>query len=73
MSYSVHSTLGALMSSELAKAILEKHMPGISSHPDLPKGMHMTLMQISFYPEAVKAGLTTEKLKEIDSDLKSID
>ena len=73
MSYSVHSTLQALMSCELAKAILEKHLPGISSHPDLPKGLHMTLMQISFYPEAVMAGLTAEKLKEIDSDLNSID
>ena len=73
MSYSVHSTLGDLMSSELAKAILEKGMPGMSCHPDLPKGMHMTLIQISFYQEAMKAGLTAEKLKEIDSNLKRID
>ena len=72
MSYSIHSTLQDLLRSEQAKAVLEKHLPGASAHPDLPMAMHMTLMQISYYPEAAKAGVTAEKLLAIDAELKSL-
>ena len=47
-------------------------MPGASSHPDLPMAMHMTLQQISYYPEAVQAGLTQDKLQAIDAELKQL-
>ena len=72
MSYSIHSTLQDLLSNEGAKAILEKHLPGASTHPDLPMAMHMTLQQISYYPEAAEAGLSQEKLQAIDADLKAL-
>ena len=72
MSYSIHSTLQDVLGDERAKAILERHMPGASSHPDLPMAMHMTLQQISYYPEAVEAGLSQEKLQAIDADLKAL-
>ena len=38
MSYSIHSTLRDLLSDEQAKAILERHLPGASSHPDPADG-----------------------------------
>ena len=47
-------------------------MPGASSHPDLPMAMHLTLQQISYYPEAVDAGLSQEKLQAIDAELKAL-
>ncbi len=72
MSHSIHSTLQSILSDEQAKAVLEKHMPGASSHPDLPMAMHMTLQQISYYPEAAEAGLSQEKLQAIDADLKAL-
>ena len=72
MSYSIHSTLQELLSNEQAKAVLERHLPGATSHPDLPMALHMTLQQISYYPEAVQAGVTQEKLLTIDADLKSL-
>ena len=72
MSHSMHSTLQSILSDERAKAVLEKHMPGASSHPDLPMAMHMTLQQISYYPEAVQAGVTQETLQAIDAELKSL-
>ena len=72
MSYSIHSTLQELLSNEQAKAVLERHLPGATSHPDLPMALHMTLQQISYYPEAVQAGVTQEKLLAIDADLKSL-
>ena len=72
MSYTMHSTLRDILSDERAKAVLEKHMPGASSHPDLPMAMHMTLQQISYYPEAAEAGLSQETLQAIDADLKAL-
>ncbi len=72
MPYSIQSTLQELLSNEQAKAVIEKHMPGASSHPDLPMAMHMTLQQISYYPEAVQAGLTQDKLQAIDAELKQL-
>ena len=70
MPYSIQSTLQELLSNEQTKAVIERHMPGASSHPDLPMAMHMTLQQISYYPEAAQAGLTQEKLQAIDAELK---
>ncbi|MCY3903502.1 MAG: hypothetical protein OXF62_10685 [Caldilineaceae bacterium] len=72
MPYSIQSTLQELLSNEQAKAVIEKHMPGASTHPDLPMAMHMTLQQISYYPEAVQAGLTQDKLQAIDAELKQL-
>ena len=72
MSYSIHSTIQELLSNMQAKAVLERHLPGTSSHPDLPMAMHMTLLQISYYPEAVQAGVTQEKLQTIDAELKAL-
>ena len=72
MSYSIHSTIQELLSNEQAKAVVEKHLPGTSSHPDLPMAMHMTLQQISYFPEAVQAGITQETLQAIDADLKAL-
>jgi len=72
MPYSIQSTLQELLSNDQAKAVIEKHMPGASTHPDLPMAMHMTLQQISYYPEAVQAGLTQDKLQAIDAELKQL-
>lgn len=72
MPYSIQSTLQELLSNEQTKAVIEKYMPGASSHPDLPMAMHMTLQQISYYPEAVQAGLTQDKLQAIDAELKQL-
>lgn len=72
MSYSIHSTLRDILNDDGAKAVLERHMPGASSHPDLPMAMNMTLQQISYYPEAAAAGLTQEALQAIDADLKAL-
>ncbi len=72
MPYNIHSTLRELLTDEQAKAILERHLPGSSSHPDLPMALQMTLQQISYYPEAIQAGLTQETLQTIDTELRNI-
>lgn len=35
MSFSIETKLGDLLDNEAAKAVLEKHLPGISNHPQI--------------------------------------
>jgi hypothetical protein len=70
MPYSVNSTVRQLLADERAKAVLEKHLPGASRHPDLPQAMSMTLREVSYYPES---GLTQDKLQAINEDLQKIE
>ena len=66
MPYSENSTVRELMADERARAVVEKHLPGASTHPQLPEAMHMTLREVSWYPES---GLTQGKLKSLVEDL----
>lgn len=73
MGLSSSSRIYDLIKDERAKAILEKHLPGMSSHPQLGQAMYMTLKEVSYYPEARQAGMTKEKLAAIDEDLKALE
>jgi len=66
MAFSEKSTLRQILADERAKAILDKHFPGASTHPQLYMGMDMTLKQISGYWES---GMTPEKLKALVEEL----
>ena len=70
MPFNASSTIRDLIADERARAIIERHMPGASKHPDLPQAMYMSLREVSYYPES---GLTPSKLKEIDEELKQIE
>lgn len=69
MPLSTKSTIRDLIANPEAKAILEKHLPGASRHPDLPQALYMSLREVMYYPEAASAGVTKEKLEAIDADL----
>lgn len=63
---STRSTLAELLENEDAKAILEEHVPGMTSHPQLDQAMHMTLREIApFAPDQ----FTDAVLDAIDADL----
>ncbi len=66
MTYSIHTTLGELLKEERNKQIMEKHLPGSTSHPMLHMALHMSLQEISMYPEA---NLSQEKLQALLADL----
>lgn len=66
MKYSVQTRLSELLQNERCKQILEKHLPGATSHPQLHMALHMSLMEISQYPEA---NLSQEKLQALLADL----
>ncbi|MBI1296095.1 hypothetical protein GC175_14170 [bacterium] len=69
MPFTLSSPIRNLIHDEEARAIVEKHLPGASKHPDLPMAMHMSLREISYYPES---GITPTKLKAIEEELKQL-
>lgn len=69
MPYTLNSTLLQLKNDERAKAVLDKHLPGIWQHPQISLALGMPLKVIASLPQAAKAGLTPEKIKAIEVDL----
>ena len=60
------TTIGTLIEDPAAKAVLDKHMPGMSSNPQIDMAKSMTLKQIQgFAPDMIK----DEVLAAIDAEL----
>lgn len=68
--YSTATTpLGDLLKNEATKAVLEKHMPGISTNPEIQPVLGLPLKQIQGYaPDRLPDAL----LAAIDADLAKI-
>ena len=69
MKYNDRTRLRDLLADPRALAVIEKHIPGASAHPQLDMALDMSLQEISWYPES---GLTPAKLKAILEDLEKI-
>lgn len=64
--FSTRTPLRELFESEEAKAVLEEHVPGITTNPQLQQALHMSLRDVApFAPDYY----TEEKLQAIDEDL----
>ncbi|WP_081771689.1 enoyl-CoA hydratase-related protein [Paraburkholderia nodosa] len=70
MSYSIESTVGDLLESAAAKAIVEKHLPGISSHPQIGMARGMALTTAAKFTDGL---ISQDALEKIDADLKALD
>ncbi len=69
MSFSIESKLGDLLDNEATKAILEKHMPGISTHPQIGMGRGFALSMVAKF----SGGLITEELlAKVEAELKAL-
>ena len=66
MAFTADSTLKQILADPKAKAVLEKHVPGMSNHPLLGMAMGMSLKTIAGFPQA---GIAPDKLKAIVDDL----
>jgi hypothetical protein len=69
MGLSGDSKLKDIMENENGKAIMEKHIPGITKNPMLKMGYGMTLKQIAGYPQT---NIGPEKLQAIIDDLSKL-
>lgn len=65
---SSESTMGDLIDNKEAKAVLDKHLPGMSENPQMEQARPMSLKSLQqFAPN-----ITDEKLKAIDTDLANL-
>ncbi|MEE8400462.1 MAG: radical SAM protein [Desulfobacterales bacterium] len=67
--YSIDSTIGELLADEKARAILEKHVPGSTTDPEIDQAMNMTLKQAASHSQGQ---VTDETLKAIAEDLSKL-
>ncbi|MCJ7624198.1 MAG: hypothetical protein MUO76_11895 [Anaerolineaceae bacterium] len=65
MTITLDTTLGTLLDDPQAKAVLDKHLPGISSNPLTAMLKGMSLNNILAMPQAAQFGLTKKKAEEI--------
>jgi hypothetical protein len=69
MSYSIQSPIGDLLDNEVAKNIVEQHLPGISSHPQISMARSMSLVAVAPFSGNK---ITSEALSKIDVALKAL-
>ncbi|MBI5334203.1 MAG: hypothetical protein HZB72_06380 [Burkholderiales bacterium] len=69
MSYSIESKLGDLLDNEQTKAILEKHMPGISTHPQIGMGRGFPLSVVANFSGGL---ITKEILEKVNAELAAL-
>jgi hypothetical protein len=69
MAFSADSTLKDLIADERAVEVLRKHFPNRRNDPRIQEVLYWSLRQIATYPEA---GISQEKLKAVDEDLKTL-
>lgn len=66
MAVTAESKIAVLLADEQAKAIIEKHLPGMTSDPRLKMAMGMTLKQIM---PMSQGKITLSKIDAISEDL----
>jgi hypothetical protein len=69
MAVTLDTTLGALLDDPQAKAVLEQHLPGISSNPMVAMAKGFSLKTILSMPQAAQFGLTEQTANEILAEI----
>ena len=60
--FTLDTTLGELLDDPQAKALLDKHVPGVSTNPMVSMAKGMSLNMVLSMPQAAQLGLTREKV-----------
>jgi hypothetical protein len=69
MAVSIESKIGDLLANPKAKAVLDKHLPGFSTNPQMAMAKGMSLKMVA----PMSGGkITPALLKAVDEDLKKI-
>jgi len=72
MHFTLDSTLGDLLNDPRAKAVLDKYVPGVSTHPMLAMAKGMSLNMLLSLPQAAQLGLTKEKVESILAEVNKL-
>ncbi|MBN2257164.1 MAG: hypothetical protein JW704_04985 [Anaerolineaceae bacterium] len=72
MIYSLDSKLGDFLQDPRVVTILNKHLPGASSHPMIGMARNMALKVILTFPQARQAGLTKELVEKVIAEANAL-
>jgi hypothetical protein len=66
MPLSADSKMSEILGNDEAKAVLDQHVPGLSSNPQIGMAMGMSLKEVAGFPEA---GISADALAALVGDL----
>ncbi len=69
MALTIQSSLGELLDDEQTRTILEKHIPGISSHPQIAMGRGFPLGIVANFSGGM---ITDDMVKAVEADLAAL-
>ena len=72
MAITLDTTLGAILDEPKAKAILDKHLPGVSSNPMIAMARGMSIKMILSMPQAAQFGFTKEKAEALLAEINKV-
>ncbi len=70
MAFTSRSLVKDVLAHPEARAVVERHLPGATNHPQLYEAMYMTLGEVATYPES---GLNQQKLQLLIDDLSKLE
>ncbi|MBA7709349.1 hypothetical protein ES703_118264 [subsurface metagenome] len=70
MAFTGDSTINDILANEKAKAVVEKYVPGFTTHPELAMVKSMSLKAVALFPEA---NISSDKLAAIIEDLSKVE
>jgi hypothetical protein len=72
MAITLDTPLGTLLDMPQAKAIIDKHLPGVSNNPMVGMVRGLTLNMVLSMPQAAQMGLTKEKAETILAEVNKL-
>jgi hypothetical protein len=72
MAFTIDSTLGDFLDNPQAKTVLEKYVPGVSTHPMVGMVKGMSLKMLLSMPQAAQLGLTQEKAQAVLAEVNKL-
>jgi hypothetical protein len=73
MAYTLDTQLGTLLDDPKAKAVIDKYIPGVTTHPMIGMARGFTLNMILATPQAAQFGLTKEKLEPVLAEINKLE
>ncbi|WP_179401461.1 hypothetical protein [Burkholderia guangdongensis] len=69
MPYSIESTVRDLLGNDATKAIIERHLPGLSAHPQAGLAQGFALATVAKFANGL---ISEDALRKIDAALKTL-
>lgn len=72
MAFTLDTTFGTLLDNPMAKAVIDRHLPGVSTNPMVAMARGMSINMILAMPQASQMGFTKEKAQAILDEINKV-